>query len=387
MNSDRSEDIAEIQITRAPPKRWPAALELVFRRSKADTAKRQVNQALAVSGAAENPHGAGGDPSPSPSTGEGRGEGDAAHSGIHPSPPTPLPQGARGVSSYSPSPREESHQLPRSVVFEACRGEQLLGAIWVQRQPGRTASFEPARVIEKAVETPVVAEQVVQALMQQAITFAIEGGARMFQTLLETDVGTDARRLQEAGFQHAAELLYLVSDCRAFPESAPAESLEFEPLGPDTRPCAENSPVQLFDRHSFNRLAEIVQRTYVGTLDCPQLDGVRPIDEILEGYRAVGQFNSAHWLLVRRDGRDVGCLLLAEHAQGTWELVYMGLISGVRGHGWGLDVVRHAQWLARGGAAQRMVLAVDAKNAPAIAMYAAAGFETWDRRSAWLKIL
>ena len=53
--------------------------------------------------------------------------------------------------------------------------------------------------------------------MQQAITFAIEGGARMFQTLLETDVGTDARRLQEAGFQHAAELLYLVSDCRAFP--------------------------------------------------------------------------------------------------------------------------------------------------------------------------
>ena len=166
----------------------------------------------------------------------------------------------------------------------------------------------------------------------------------------------------------------------------PAESLEFEPLGP-THVRAENSPVQLFDRHSFNRLAEIVQRTYVGTLDCPQLDGVPPIEEILEGYRAVGQFNSAHWLLVRRDGRDVGCLLLAEHAQGTWgELVYMGLISGVRGHGWGLDVVRHAQWLLRAAA---LLNAWSWPSTPrtraAIAMYAAAGFETWDRRSAWAR--
>jgi GNAT superfamily N-acetyltransferase len=273
------------------------------------------------------------------------------------------------------------------VVFEACRGEQLLGAIWVQRQPGRTASFEPAQVVEESVGAPEEAERIAQALMQHAIAFAVEGGARMMQTLLLTDVGTDASRLQHAGFQHMAELLYLVSDRSAFPESEPAEALELEPLGPATRIRDENAPLQLFDRHSFSRLAEIVQRTYVGTLDCPQLDGVRPIAEILEGYRAVGRFNPAHWLLARRDGRDIGCLLLAEHPQGTWELVYMGLVPAARGHGWGLEMVRCAQWLARGGAAQRMVLAVDAQNTPAIEMYAAAGFETWDRRSAWLKIL
>jgi ribosomal protein S18 acetylase RimI-like enzyme len=273
------------------------------------------------------------------------------------------------------------------VVFEACRGEQLLGAIWVQRQPGRTASFEPAQVVEQAVGIADDADRLAETLMQHAIAFAVEGGARMMQTLLETDGGTDARRLQDAGFQHMAELLYLVSDRSTFPDSAPAEALEFEPLGPATRIRDENAPVQLFDRHSFSRLAEIVQRTYVGTLDCPQLDGVRPIAEILEGYRAVGRFNPAHWLLVLRDGRYIGCLLLAEHAQETWELVYMGLIPEARGRGWGLEMVRYAQWLARGGIAQRMVLAVDVKNGPAIDMYAAAGFETWDRRSAWLRIL
>ena len=65
----------------------------------------------------------------------------------------------------------------------------------------------------------------------------------------------------------------------------------------------------------------------------------------------------------------------------------MGLIPELRGHGWGLEIARYAQWLARGAAGQRMVLAVDAKSGPAMTMYAAAGFQTWDRRSAWLKIL
>jgi hypothetical protein len=33
------------------------------------------------------------------------------------------------------------------------------------------------------------------------------------------------------------------------------------------------------------------------------------------------------------------------------------------------------------------VLAVDASNEPALAMYAAAGFASWDRRSVFVRIL
>jgi ribosomal protein S18 acetylase RimI-like enzyme len=84
----------------------------------------------------------------------------------------------------------------------------------------------------------------------------------------------------------------------------------------------------------------------------------------------------------------VGCLLLGEDAAGAqWELVYMGVVPEARGRGIGLDLTRHAQWVARAAGCARMVLAVDATNAPALAVYAAAGFSSWDHRSVFLRVL
>ena len=99
--------------------------------------------------------------------GRGRVEGEMGHLGIHPSPPATSPARGEGSFSHSPSPREESHPLPRSVVLEAYRGEQLLGAGRVQRQPGRTASFEPAPRHRESARNSRLAERVVQALMEQ----------------------------------------------------------------------------------------------------------------------------------------------------------------------------------------------------------------------------
>ena len=63
----------------------------------------------------------------------------------------------------------------------------------------------------------------------------------------------------------------------------------------------------------------------------------------------------------------------------------MGLIPEARGQEHGIDIVRYAQWLAAEAGAERLVLAVDAANAPAIRVYSAAGFQTWDRRSVFLR--
>jgi ribosomal protein S18 acetylase RimI-like enzyme len=70
----------------------------------------------------------------------------------------------------------------------------------------------------------------------------------------------------------------------------------------------------------------------------------------------------------------------------TWELVYMGLLPIVRGSALGLQVVRHAQWLARLAGSSRLVLAVDSRNEPALRCYERAGFLEWERRAVHLKI-
>jgi hypothetical protein len=81
-------------------------------------------------------------------------------------------------------------------------------------------------------------------------------------------------------------------------------------------------------------------------------------------------------------------LLLADYPeQENWELLYVGLIPSARGHGWGREITRHAQWLTRQARRPRLVLAVDAANEPALRMYAALGFRAWERRRVFVRIL
>jgi len=67
--------------------------------------------------------------------------------------------------------------------------------------------------------------------------------------------------------------------------------------------------------------------------------------------------------------------------------VYMGVLPEWRGRGWGIEVAQWAQWRARILGRERLVLAVDAENGPALAAYVAAGFGAWDDRSAYICVL
>jgi ribosomal protein S18 acetylase RimI-like enzyme len=131
----------------------------------------------------------------------------------------------------------------------------------------------------------------------------------------------------------------------------------------------------------------VLERTYEGTLDCPRLNGVRAAEDVLATYRSAGCFDPATWFLVRSQGKDIGCLLLTDYPQDEqWELTYVGLLKSVRGRGLGRQLVRHAQWLSQQAGRRRLVLSVDAANAPAIGLYASEGFVAWDRRAVYLRL-
>ena len=193
----------------------------------------------------------------------------------------------------------------------------------------------------------------------------------MAQSLLDAAARADEELLAAGGFHRLSELLYLVCLNSEFPTAPLPTALEFEGYNPA----------------NHRRLAAIVEATYQQTLDCPQLNGVRRIEDVLAGYRGCGIFDESRWLIVRHGGSDVGCLLLSDYPDyDNWELVYMGVAPWVRGKRWGIEIVRYAQWRARQAGRVRLVLAVDAANRPAIAMYATAGFQAWDRRVVWLKV-
>jgi len=251
-------------------------------------------------------------------------------------------------------------------VLEARRHGRLIAAIAWQLQEGKAALTWPPRAI--GGEPAAALEKLLEAMLQRLA----RDGVRVVHVLFEEVRQDDDRLLRSFGFQPLAELLYLVSEEIDFPRIQPVGPLEFELYGPG----------------NHARLAAVVEATYEGTLDCPALDGVREVEDVLAGYRSSGVFRPDSWTIARHQGRDVGCLLVVDHPEfDNGELVYMGLVPSARGHGWGVQLAQHAQWTARCLGRRRLVVAVDAKNVPALRIYTAVGFRQFDQRTVYLKVV
>jgi len=253
-------------------------------------------------------------------------------------------------------------------LFEARRAGRLVGAVVAESHAGRAGIIYPPQLVEGEPSSTRT------ELLQAAVEYLREAGACIAHLLAPVRIPDHEQAFEQLGFCFLAVLHYLVCQQDRFPRTKPASDVEFYPFA--------DTP------EDHRRLCRVIEATYEGTLDCPELSGVRAIDEVVAGYRATGVFSPDRWLFVRHRGEDVGCLLLTDHPrQNLWELVYMGLVPAVRGRGWGRQVIAQALWLAHRAGRDRVVAAVDAANTPALRAYTEAGFQCWDRRFAYQKVL
>jgi mycothiol synthase len=251
-------------------------------------------------------------------------------------------------------------------VLAAWRGDRVVGAMFTQTQVGRTAVTWPPSAV------PGEPSKTLDSLMEATLRRLADENVRVVHAVLDFSTPEDNALLIRGGFERLADLIYLASETGHFPAAQPEGPLEFESYAPD----------------NHDRLAAIVDATYEDTLDCPVMNGIRDIEDILSGYRATNDFRPELWMIVRHGDRDVGCLLLADYPEHeNCELVYMGILPNTRGNGWGVAIARHAQWIARQLDRPRLVLAVDEANLPARNLYASIGFHGWDRRTVYLRVL
>jgi ribosomal protein S18 acetylase RimI-like enzyme len=260
---------------------------------------------------------------------------------------------------------DDTSKLANEPLWVALRFGKLVGAAWGQRQSGNIAVFWPPRLVsgeDPETETRL-AEWVVESLD--------DTGVEMTQTLVSPADEHVIRVLTHVNFRQLADLLYLTCEASRFAQSPPPDTeLEFV----------------TYDGTQRARLMRLIERSYESTLDCAALNGVRDVDNVVTGYQATGSYKPENWQLVKAHGEDVGVLLLADHPKvGHWELMYTGLIPEARGRGWGREVTQYAQWMANRAGVERIVLAVDSVNEPAIRVYRSSGFEIWDKRSVYVR--
>lgn len=202
-------------------------------------------------------------------------------------------------------------------------------------------------------------------------------GVRYTQALLAPEKSDAIDRLLQLGMHQLTTMDYMVAHI-----GDPANEVGEQPVGINTRPASNELTMQLIsecDSVTNDRICQVVNGTYDATLDCPELDGIRPVEEVVRGYRSSAPLQL--WIARSVEQQDAGILILSDHAEHRQsELTYMGLLPNYRGRGWGGQLVRFAIEQTKANGREKIVLAVDRRNTPAIEQYRRSGFHGWTSR-------
>jgi ribosomal protein S18 acetylase RimI-like enzyme len=244
----------------------------------------------------------------------------------------------------------------------------LLGALVCLPLRGASGLLWPPQVREGPWQRAVEDQ-----LVQFAAGWLHQRGAKLAQALLPPDEAFLAAPLLRNGFRHITRLYYLRHDLDLLP-------------GADRQRGGKPDVVFLpYLGDTIDRFHRTLLRTYVGTLDCPELNGVRGLAEIIDGHKAQGLHDPERWWLAEEAGRPVGAVLTADVPElAGWDLSYVGVVPEARGRGLGSLLTRKVLFEARAAAAGRVTLAVDVRNRPAWNLYVRLGFEPTEEREVYL---
>ena len=248
-------------------------------------------------------------------------------------------------------------------TWVASAGGRLAWAVLPILSPGHTALlFTPAKRPDGIDLAPLL-DLVCAELLSRQVQLA--------QALLDPDDADTRAFFAARQFREMAQLLYLQTMTpRQLAPLSPPDSFWWRTYSADTHP--------LFER--------AILETYQQSLDCPALNGLRSIDDVIAGHKASGEFNPRFWYVLSERDNPVGVLLLS-HVPRTdmAELVYLGLAPAARRRGLADLLMRHALWAVREMGLTRLTLAVDSQNAPALRLYYRHGLQRIGSKIAVMK--
>ena len=201
---------------------------------------------------------------------------------------------------------------------------------------------------------------------------------QLAQALIDPHDEASRRVFQAHGFVRMAELIYLHTAIRRPPAPPPL------PAG---------ITVSTYSDQTHPLFAEAILASYRDSLDCPGLNGVRKIEDIIAGHKACGEFDPKMWFLLCQQNESGqsqprGVLLLSRLPRGdTVELVYLGLAPEARGLRLGDWLMRCALVSTASAGLPRLSLAVDSLNAPALRLYYRFGLSRLASKVAMMRTL
>lgn len=262
---------------------------------------------------------------------------------------------------------EKIHSSNRHALnlYGAYDDQELISVSLAIESPGSSAMvFIPANQNSGIVQKGTI------LALNTLLAEAWNRGLTLLEMLLLPGSSETAQMVEQAGFRFITRLLYLRRrDGVNKSPSGVSSDLKWVEYTPDSEPVFQST----------------LEQTYAQSLDCPELMGLRTINEIMAGHRAVGEYDPSLWWVVMRSGKPVGVMLLNKiPIRSALEIVYMGVVRAARGTGVADALIRRAVQAVGNSNTGEIALAVDRRNDPARKMYARWGFIEFGARDAWI---
>jgi mycothiol synthase len=246
--------------------------------------------------------------------------------------------------------------------------EQLVWAVLPMVSPGRTMLLFTAPV-EFAGDHAGAIELAIDGVCKHFAARDVQLAQMLLDPADEITIGA----FKHCGFRHMAELIYLHRSIRRAP--APP------PLPPNFR-------IQTYSADTHAAFETAILSSYQNSLDCPPLNGLRKVQDIILGHKAAGDFDPQDWFLLSLGDEPVGAVLLSRTlAADGMELVYLGLAPRVRRHGLADYLMKVAEARVSQRKLSRLTLAVDSKNEPALRLYYRHGMQRLTSKVALMREL
>jgi ribosomal protein S18 acetylase RimI-like enzyme len=261
---------------------------------------------------------------------------------------------------------DETEWVGQWLGLEARQNNRFVGALATRIYRDGWADMTPPNMVAD------MDQSVRSAMYRHLADQLVHRQVRLMTTYLPVQAALLHDCLIVAGFQRYHDLLVLAGSTR--------------PPGTDSQP--DDWAVISCQATSLTALAAVFSRTMEGSLDFPALKTDAPACDVLGRFAEVRHDHSRMWYLLEHRGDPAGCLLMtAGGDRKRAELQYLGVAPEYRGMGAGRVLLQYALRVAFQLGLEVVLAGVDAENDPAIAVYAAAGFEPAARRCVFFRRL
>ncbi len=150
---------------------------------------------------------------------------------------------------------------------------------------------------------------------------------------------------------------------------------------PKTRP----TPLRFepYRNMPFDQWCDLIKSAYKDSLDVPEIEGARSIQQTLQGYSVYQPSHTDAWFSIWLENSPIGSLILSIPNSRQAELTYLGLLPQYRSQGYGSEIMQFVMQWVQQQHIELATLSVDCRNTPALRLYQRFGFQITEAYHAW----